>query len=62
MSIKYIVASLTSIGSVALLTLVVAIKISVYYISYSRVLAALSLAIVKARLIAYIALILEVVL
>ena len=62
MSIKCIVASLTSIGSVALLTLVVAIRAGVYYIPYSRVLATLSLALVEARLIAYVALVLEVVL
>ena len=60
MSIKSIVASLASIGSIALLTLVVVIRISVYYMSYSRVLAALSLAIAEARFIAYVALVLEV--
>ncbi len=60
MSIKSIVASFASIGSIALLTLVIAIRISVYYISYSRVLAVLSLATAEAHLIAYIALVLEV--
>ena len=62
MSIKCIVASFTSIGGIALLTLVVVIRISVYYIPYSYILATLSLAIVEVYLIVYIALVLEVVL
>ena len=62
MSIKHVVASLASIGSVALLTLVVAIRTSVYYVSCGRVLAALSLATAEAHLVACVALALEAVL
>ena len=60
MSIKRVVASPASIGSVALLTLVVAIRTGVYYIPCSYTLAALSLATAEARLVAYVALVLEV--
>ena len=59
MFIKRVVASLTSIGNTALLTLVVAIRTSVYRVACGRALAVLSLAIVEACLIAYIALVLE---
>ena len=59
MSVKCTVASLASVGSVALLTLVVAIRTSVYYVSCGRALATLSLAIAEARLVACVALALE---